>query len=66
MIAHATQVSLRKLLINVSVRSVSSVGLRRVRTRSTNPIETTTSTVATNQKSCSAMTWMSVLFLVEP
>ena len=66
MIAHATQVSLRKLLINVSVRSVSSVGLRRVRTRSTNPIETTTSMVATNQKSCSAMTWMPVLFLVEP
>ena len=66
MIAHATQVSLRKLLINVSVRSVSSVGLRRVRTRSTNPIETTTSMVATNQKSCSAMTWMPVLFRVEP
>lgn len=65
MIAHATQVSLRKLLINMSVRSVSSVGLRRVRTRSTNPIETTTSMVATNQKSCSAMTWMPVLFLVE-
>ena len=66
MTAHATQVSLRRLLTNVSVRSVLSFGLPRVRMRSTNPIETTTSIVATNQKNCSAMTWMPVLFRVEP